>query len=160
MTAVDRGVLYGGILLTVVLSAVSVIDTGHTEKVVDGLATRKIVATYDTGPISITQKTNCIATPGAYYAEASTNTQLQWGSPVGAYTVTFPAGEDPSNPGSGIDKSYAVPAGGYSQVITIAQTSLDACNNYGQCVYYYKISPPIGASCMGGVGTFGIIVRP
>ena len=169
MNTLDRGVVYIGVWLGVILAAIGVCSIKEIKsKILEREIKQDIrqeikallgkdlaAAAYDSPPIYISSSAgNCIADKGAYYANPVAGTTLSWHSRDNAYKVLFSTSQNLSNPGTAI--SIDVPAGGDSAPIAITQAAITACNNTTQCIFTYTIT----GCTMGQVGSLGIIVRP
>ena len=154
MTTFDRGVLYAGVLVVVASAVVGLFYRAPVKYMAP------VKRAYDAGPIYIATVVNyCTATEGAYYADPTNITEVQWISRDYQYKVKFLAGQDPAKPNSAVEDDYDVSAGA-SAKITIDPGAVHACLTYGQCTYFYEIVAVTGGCTMSSVGKFGIIVRP
>ena len=153
MNTLDRGVLYVGVPLAVILGAVGLYNLRDIRK----------VKTQATGPIEITAPAagTCKVNTGYLEMPPIANVSVQWHSANGTYYVVFQKIQDPF--GNGDVDIIPVPPDNAAHGKNLDPSAVTSCTSNQQCVYSYTIStkPDGSDSCLpGGVGTFGVIVKP
>lgn len=163
MNMLDRGVLYTGLSLTVILAAVGIFEIKEIKSPPpDG------VKGFMAGPIQITtiagrcnvQPASLVLSPNA----AGIVVQWQQQPPaVGAqdYTVVFQNNQSPFDNGL-----YIIPVpkdGSVSPANTVvSKTAVSNCATYGACIYLYTVTIPAGAACLNASplpNPLGIVIK-